>query len=120
MLHMMIRDIHDHAIAPDDQAYFRATREKRFGMTLEEYCDTGEARIDAFRKKMEPARLALEETPYLAGAAPAYADYIFFGTCKFMDLCSPLVIFPESDPIYEWYGRMLGLFDGAAAVDGAA
>ncbi len=120
MIRLMLRDIHDHAIVEADRSYFRASREARFGMTLEEYCDPSESRIAAFRDTLEPARLTLEETPYLAGAAPLYADYILFGTCKFMDLCSPLVLLAEDDPIYGWYGRMLGLFGGFAASDGAA
>ena len=65
-------------------------------------------------------RLALEDSPYLAGPAPLYADYILFGTCKFLEICSPLVLLAEDDPIYSWYKRMLGLFDGFAASDGAA
>ena len=120
MIHMILRDIHDNAIVAADQPYFRASREARFGMTLEDFCDTSEARIEAFRAKLEPARLALEDAPYLAGAQPLYADYILFGTCKFMDLCSPLVLIAKDDPICDWYGRMLRLFDGFAASDGAA
>ncbi|MDP6474218.1 MAG: glutathione S-transferase N-terminal domain-containing protein [Alphaproteobacteria bacterium] len=120
MIRLILRDIHDGAIAEVDRPYFRASREARFGMALEDYCDPSAGRIKAFRGLLEPVRLALEEAPYLGGAAPLYADHILFGTCKFVELCSPLVIFAEDDPIYEWYGRMLALFDGYGASDGAA
>ena len=120
MLRLVLSDIHDCAIDEADQPYFRASREKRFGKALEAFTDKSEHRIAAFREKLEPVRLALEDSPYLAGPAPLYADYILFGTCKFLEICSPLVLLAEDDPIYSWYERMLGLFDGFAASDGAA
>ena len=120
MFRLTMCDVHDIALTSADQVYFRATREKRLGMTLEAFSGNSEEHIAAFRKKMKPIRLVLKETPFLAGAAPRYADYIFFGSCKYMELCSPLVIFLENDPISEWYRRMLGLFDGLAGSDGAA
>ena len=119
MIRLVLSDIHDRAIEAVDQPYFRASREKRFGMALEEFCDTSEEKIAAFRAMLEPARQALAESPYLAGSKPLYADHILFGTCKFLDLCSPLVLIAEDDPICDWYGRMLRLFDGMAASDGA-
>ena len=119
-LRLMLSDIHDRAVDEADQPSFRASREKRFGKTLEAFTDKSERRIAAFRDMLEPVRLALEESPYLAGPAPLYADYVLFGTWKFLEICSPLVLLAEDDPIYSWYERMLGLFDGFAASDGAA
>ena len=120
MIRIVLSDIYDRVIMAADQPYFRASREKRFGMALEEFCDPSEARVGAFRAALEPARLALKQEPYLAGSEPLYADYVLFGTCKFVDLCSSQVLIAEDDPIYEWYRRMLGLFDGLAGGDGAA
>lgn len=120
MIRLVLCDVYNTAIEKVDQPYFRASREARFGIALEEFCDTSQARIDAFRTALEPARLSLEEAPYLAGQEPLYADYILFGTLKFIDLCSPLVLIAKDDLICDWYGRMLCLFDGLAAGTGAA
>jgi len=120
MIRLLLSDIHDSAIVDADQAYFRTSRENRFGMTLEEFTDPSESRIAAFREALEPVRYALEVAPYLAGPAPLYADYILFGSFKWMKLCCTLVLLAEDDPIYSWYEQMLGLFDGFAASDGAA
>ena len=119
MIRLVLLDIYDNAVVEADRPYFRASREARFGKTLEKFTDTSERRIAAFREILVPVRLALEEAPYLAGPAPLYADYILFGTCKILDLCSPLVLLANDDPIYNWYERMLALFDGFAASDGA-
>ncbi|MDA0230825.1 MAG: glutathione S-transferase N-terminal domain-containing protein [Proteobacteria bacterium] len=116
---LVLSNIHDNAIVEADQAYFRTSREKRIGMSLEEFTDTSEGRIAAFRAVLQPARLALEEMPYLAGPEPLYADYILFGSFKWLISCCSLVLLAEDDPIYNWYERMLGLFDGFAASDGA-
>lgn len=120
MIRLVLSNIHDNAIVDADRPHFRASREKRFGRTLEAFTDASESRIAAFRALLQPARLALEETPYLAGPAPLYADYILFGSFKWVNLCGSLVLLAEDDPIYNWYERMLGLFGGFAASDGAA
>jgi glutathione S-transferase len=112
MIRLAIWDIYDRVIVPEDREYFLASREKRFGMPLEEFSDRSEERLAALHKVMEPMRLALKSSPFLAGEKPLYMDYILFGTCKFMDLCCSLVIFPENDPISDWYGRMCDLFGG--------
>jgi len=120
MFPLVLSDIHDLAIDEADQLYFRKSREKRVGGTLEDFTDQSESRVSAFRDTLEPVRLTLEESLYLAGAAPLYADYILFGTLKFAEICSPLILLAKDDPIYNWYERLLGLFGGTAASDGAA
>ena len=60
MIRIVLSDIYDKAIEAVDQPYFCASREKRFGMALEEFCDNSDARIETFRAALEPARLALE------------------------------------------------------------
>ena len=120
MLRLVMLDIFEKGVTPSGKDYFRTSREKRLGMSLEEFSDTSECRLKAFRRKFEPVRLALDESPYLAGESPLYGDYALFGTCKFLELCSSLVIFPEDDPISKWYERMLDLFDGYARTDGGA
>lgn len=119
LLKLVISDIYSTAAVESDQPYFRESREKRFGARLEDFCDTSEESLAAFRAVLEPLRMTLEAQPYLAGDAPAYADYIVFGTCKFMSLVSPQKLIADDDPIHAWRARMLGLFDGLAASTGA-
>jgi len=117
---LVLSNIHDSVIVDADRSYFRSSREKRFSMTLEEFTDASKSRIATFRAALQPARLTIGETPYLAGPEPHYTDYILFGSFKWVNLCCSLVLLAEDDPLYDWYECMLGLFGGFAASDGAA
>jgi glutathione S-transferase len=111
---MVVRDILD-CLAPEDAGYFRESREKRFGTTLEEFVAPREANLTAFRRDLQPVRLALRGQAFLSGEAPAYADYIVFGAFMWARSVSPFRLLEADDPVHEWRGRMLGLFDGLAA-----
>ena len=71
-------DIYSH-VGPADQGYFRQSREERFGTTLETVVKDRESRLPAFRESLAPLRRTVERQQFLAGAAPAYADYVVFG-----------------------------------------
>jgi len=62
-----------------DRVYFRETREKRLGATLETVTADRETNVLAFRETLEPVRTVLAAQPYVGGGAPAYADYAVFG-----------------------------------------
>ncbi len=96
-----------------DKAYFRESREKRFGMTLEEFAAGAE--LPAFRASLAPLRATLEAQDYLGGHAASYADYIVFGAFQWARVCSAKQLLEEGDPIGAWQERMLGLHDGLAA-----
>lgn len=112
--HMVILDLFA-AIHEKDKVYFRQSREKRFGMTLEEWGANREATRIKFHEALEPLRAMLAEQPWIAGPAPAYADYIVFGLFQWMRCISPFKVLEESDPVYAWRDRTLKLFDGMAA-----
>lgn len=99
-------------VLPEDQPYFRESREKRFGMTLEAFTDQSPERLAAFRAALEPMRLCLASRPYLAGSAPSYADYALFGSLQWARCGSPLKLLDPSDPLYGWRQRLLESFDG--------
>jgi glutathione S-transferase len=108
-------------VHPDDRAYFRETREARFGASIEALHETRAEYLDAARRALEPARLALAEQPYLSGEAPAYGDYVLFGSLQWLRLVSPQPIIEPADPLHPWRERLLDLFDGyARAVPAAA
>jgi glutathione S-transferase len=101
-------------LAPADQAYFRESRERRFGMTLEQVVAERERGVEGFRRDLLPLRLTLRAQPWLGGEAPNYADYIVFGAFQWARVCSPFPLLAADDPVAEWRGRMLDLFGGLA------
>lgn len=108
---IVLKDIHDR-LAPEDQAYFRASREKRFGKTLEEVVADREARLPAFREALLPLKLMLKAQPWLGGAAPSFADYIVFGSLQWPRLVCPLPLIEGEDVVRDWFDRCLDLHDG--------
>jgi len=110
---MVVRDILD-CIAPEDRAYFRESRERRFGTTLEALVATREEILPTFRKDLQPLRLTLRAQPFLSGTAPAYADYTVLGAFQWARCVSPFRLLEADDPVHAWRGRMLDQFDGLA------
>jgi glutathione S-transferase len=97
-----------------DAAYFRRTREARFGKSLEEMMAGREQAVAGFRKTLEPMRLTLKTQRYLGGEAPNYADHIVFGGFQWARAVSPFKLLEESDPVFAWRERLLDAFDGMA------
>ncbi|WP_321504296.1 glutathione S-transferase family protein [Breoghania sp.] len=108
LAHLVMKDIHD-ILSPPDQAYFRETRERRFGKTLEELHDSREERLGAFRIALQPMRQMLLAQPYIGGAEPLYADYILFGTLQWPRVASDFQLLEAGDPVSEWFERCLDL-----------
>lgn len=108
---MIALDIHDR-LTPDDQAYFRRTREPRLGGTLEEAHARRDTLLPALRAALAPLRLTLGTQPFLGGDAPTYADYIVFGTLQWSRTCSALQLLEADDPVLGWFDRCLELHGG--------
>jgi len=109
---MIIKDIHD-LLDPHDQDYFRESREARFGQTLEEVQMARDEVLPEFHARLAPLRRQLQSQPFVAGEAPAYADYIVFGAFQWARCCSPFRILPEdAEELHAWVDRMKGLFHG--------
>jgi glutathione S-transferase len=104
-------DIHD-VLAPEDQAYFRKSREARFGKRLEEVPAGREAGLASFRASLEPLRSMLSYQPWIGGAGPLFADYIVFGAFQWVRITSPFQTLAADDPVAEWFGRCLDLHGG--------
>jgi len=99
MLPLIVADIPKN-LAPVDAAYFRKTREARFGKPLEEVVAGRDKAVEGFRKSLDPMRLTLNTQKYLGGAAPHYADYIVFGAFQWARVVSPFKLLAEDDPVY--------------------
>ncbi len=110
---MIIADIFA-VLADKDRAYFRESREKRFGMTLEAAQADRDQRLPQFRQSLEPVRVVLSGAPFLGGETPSYADYAVFGAFQWARCTSPFKLLADDDPILAWLGRMRALFDGLA------
>ncbi|NIO42064.1 MAG: glutathione S-transferase family protein [Burkholderiales bacterium] len=95
-----------------DRPYFRETREKRFGMPIEQYMSNRQQTREGFAIALEPLRAMLVEQPYVAGTQAAYADYIVFGALQWMRCGSPFPALQKDDPVFAYRERMLDLFDG--------
>ena len=113
LVRLVVLDIWRH-IGPADQAYFRESREARFGTTLEAVVKDREARLPAFRAGLDPLRRTVERQPFVAGSGPGYADYIVFGAFQWARAISDFELLAADDPVRAWRGRMLDLHGGLA------
>jgi glutathione S-transferase len=102
------------SLYPADQPYFRASREKQYKQTLEEVQAGREERLDAFRKSLQPMRLALAQGPFISGAQPGYADYLAFGGFQWARVSSPFPVLATDDLVHAWFERCLDLYGGMA------
>ena len=110
---LVVLDIHRHS-RPQDQDYFRRSREERFGKILEEVVRDREARLPAFRVSLDPLRRTVERQDFISGNAPAYADYIVFGAFQWARAISDFELLAADDSVRAWRRRMFDLYGGLA------
>jgi glutathione S-transferase len=108
---MIAADIHSHL---DDKngAYFRETREKFLGCTLEQSQASRHELLPVWQAGLAPLRAGLKDAPFLAGDTPAWPDYSLFGTFMWARIASLFELLAEDDPLHAWRERMLDQFDG--------
>jgi glutathione S-transferase len=111
---LIIRDLFD-IIDPKDRAYFRSSREARFGMSLEAVQAERDQRLVAFRELLTPIRLVLRHQEWLGGAAPSYADHIVAGTLMWPHCGSRVALLEPGDPVAAWQQRMMAQYGGLGA-----
>jgi glutathione S-transferase len=112
LLSIAVVDIHDH-VRDADRAYYRASRERRFGRSLEEFAAGREERLDLVRAGFHSIRLALEHgEPFLAGTNPGYADYIAAGYLLWPASILTIPLLQSDDPLLPWFDRVRALYDG--------
>lgn len=110
---LIIPDVFAH-LHEKDKHYFRTSREQRFGVTLEAFAANRDADVLTFRQSLQSLRATLAAQPFLAGAAPAYADHIVFGGFQWARATSPFALLAGDDPIAAWRSRMLDAYGGLA------
>ncbi|MBU6497202.1 MAG: glutathione S-transferase family protein [Rhodospirillales bacterium] len=109
----VVRDILD-VLRPQDQAYFRHSREKAFGMPLEAVVADRATTVEAWRMVLAPLRLILRHQDWIGGEAPDYTDYIVLGSLQWPRCVSRFTLLEADDPVAAWQRRGLALFDGLA------
>lgn len=102
------------ALDPNDQPYFRASREKRFGKRLEDFAGDLPTRFNDLRNALTPLRQMLKDQPFIAGDQAAYADYCVFGMFMWARCISAVELLEQNDPVYAWHERLLDAFSGLA------
>lgn len=105
-------------VRPEDQAYFRQSREKRFGKTLEQVQEGREQRLPAFRASLEPLRMLVRQQQFVCGAQPGYGDYIVYGSLQWPLRASDFKLLEDDDPVAAWIGRIDRLYAKELAADG--
>lgn len=99
-------------VRPQDRDYMVESRGKRLGTTdfMGFQTKAREKGVTAFRAALEPARRILKDQKFLSGEAPAYPDYILFGSLLWPHTVSPdLQLLEHDDPVHAWRERMLAL-----------
>jgi glutathione S-transferase len=104
-------DIWD-ALDPEDQPYFRASREKRLGAPLESVRANQADTIAQLRGNLAPLRGLVEQQDFVGGARPVYADYVVFGALQWARVIGRAALLEPGDPVAAWFERCLDLHGG--------
>ena len=108
---MIAKDIHD-VLDDPDQAYFRGSREARYGSTLEAYTQGVEAHAESFGKALGPVRRTLARHEWLGGSAPLFTDHIVLGSLLWLYAIDGRLPRQRDDAVMSWFERGLDLYGG--------
>ena len=96
-------------IDPADREYFRSSREKALGMSLEAFADPqGGERL--FREGVAPLEMWLRDQPFLEGHAPGGCDYLLAGML-FWAWCLGAQPWAEDSALGAWFARILQTYE---------
>ena len=85
---LIVKDIHD-ILSPEDQMYFRESREKRFGKPLEAVQQNREERVKILARLIATIQPNFESSKnFLVVNTPLFADYILFGSLQWPHVSS--------------------------------
>lgn len=118
ILRAIIQDVYE-AIDDRDRAYFRASREARFGRPLEEMFDAADSARAALTGALEPIRSTLVRQRFLSGDQPTYSDYIVCAALQWARLVRASELLASGDPIIAWRDRILDRYHTTASVGDA-
>ncbi len=108
---LCLLDIHN-ALADEDKAFFRRTREGLFGCTLEEFDAKFPKNSDGLAAALKPLEMTLKNQPYLGGDTPIFADYVLFGPLQWMRVTDTRGLMLKEGPVADWFNSLLDMYDG--------
>lgn len=114
LLRSVILDIHNH-LAPADAAYFRETREARFGATLEDLQGGRASHRQSLYGALGPFRATLKRQAWLSGESPGLADLLLFASFMWARSVSDFQLLNSDDPVYAWRDAMFAEYAAVAA-----
>jgi len=94
------------------QQYFRSTRERDLGETIEAIGARSDGYLQSLRSALLPLRLALRRTAYIGGDWPNYADYIAWGCFAAFSPVAKCKLLADDDPLLRWVHRGYELMGG--------
>ena len=114
LLQIMILELFER-LQDRDKAYFRESREKRFGRSLEDHAALADEAKQRLPAMLAPLAMTLQSQAWLGGDAPSYADYIALGAFQWVRTSSSFDL-PgfAGEKVAAWHGAMLDLHDGLA------
>ncbi len=112
LMPLIIVDLFNH-LHEKDREYFRSSRERRLGMSIEQAGAHRASRISGFQESLELLRITITAQPFLGGDEPDYRDYIVFSGFMWARSVSPFKLLQNDDPVALWRSRMLERFDVA-------
>lgn len=113
MFQVYALDIHN-AARPEDQPYFRSSREGWLkGVTLEQYTADRANHVLKLREALQPIRLHLARSAFLGGRTPNYADYMLLGLFQWVATVSTLPpLAKNDDALRSWLDRGFDQYNG--------
>ncbi|MEE9314392.1 MAG: glutathione S-transferase N-terminal domain-containing protein [Rhizobiaceae bacterium] len=111
IIRLCLMDIYN-GLAPEDQVFFRTTREKVFGCTLEEFDAKFPKTPDALNKTLVPLELTLKNQKFLGGDTPIFADYVVFGALQWLRTSCRHDVMQKQGSVAAWFDTLLDMYDG--------
>ncbi len=101
ILQLVLPELFD-SLHEQDKAYFRESREARFGCRLEDAALPAEKALPRIRAALQPLRLTLADQPFLAGDQPGLADFIAVAPFYWAAAVSSTALLEADDPVRAW------------------
>ena len=108
---LCLLDIHN-SLAPADQEFFRTTREKLFGCTLEEFSAKHPKNSDGMSQALTPLEQTLKTQKFIGGDAPLFADYAVFGALQWLYTSSSEDYLQQGTAVSQWFDSLLDMYNG--------
>ncbi len=108
---LLLKDIHS-SLDQRDKAYFRETREQRFGKSLEQLCSDRPGSLQCLKQNLLPAEQALSINEYIGGESPNFTDFILFGSLMWAHVICTVEPLDADSNVSTWFNKLLDMYGG--------